>query len=59
MADVLSVRFVPGSSTQFRISFRDEKKDIANVDYEAESPRDCAEIVAKINYILSERESMR
>eukprot|EP00949_MAST-11_sp_MAST-11-sp1_P001024 g1024.t1 len=51
MADVINVRYVPGSATQFRISFRDEKKDMVTLDYEAETPRDCAEIVAKIRYI--------
>lgn len=40
----------------FRITYDDEG-EVSDIEYFCESARDCAEIVAKLNYLISKREA--
>ena len=50
--DIVDVRFLPSNVMSFRITFKEGSgDDTLSIDYEAQSARDAAEIVAKILYI--------
>ena len=49
--DILDIEFIPGSSAGIVITYKEGDSGTTKIDYEAETPRDAAEIVAKITYI--------
>lgn len=56
ISTVRKVGLLPEDHRAFRITYEDEG-EINDIEYFCDSVRDCAEIVAKINYLIAKRES--
>ncbi len=52
MSSVASCSLIKGKPRMFQITFKDDGKDAANREYEAETKMEAAEIVAKINFLM-------
>jgi hypothetical protein len=50
ISDLIDVKLVPGQPKCFEMLFRDQA-EVVTVSYQALSDYDCAEIVARLNYI--------
>jgi hypothetical protein len=55
ISTIRKVEMVENDSIAFRITFVDERETY-DVEYTCDNPRACAEIVAKLNYLLAVRE---
>ena len=54
ISTIRKVDFVDINNRTFKITFIDER-EIYDIEYTCDTARDCAEIVAKLNYLLSKR----
>jgi hypothetical protein len=48
--DVVDIKFLPSNPAAFRITYKEGEEKVS-LDYEAQTSKDAAEIVAKIQYI--------
>jgi hypothetical protein len=55
ISTIRKVEMVENDNIAFRITFVDERETY-DVEYTCDNPRACAEIVAKLNYLLAVRE---
>ena len=49
--DILNISFISNNPAAFRMTYKEGLEDKVTLDYEAQTARDAAEIVAKIQYI--------
>jgi hypothetical protein len=55
ITNILEIEYVDGTSTNFRLKHA-EGDSTQTLEYEAETPHDCVEIVSKLKYILKRNE---
>ncbi len=55
---IQNIDIIEGDSKTFRITWLDDK-DVYNIEYTCDTVRECAEIVAKVKFILSRMRTAR
>jgi hypothetical protein len=57
LSTVKKIEYVDGDNKSFRILWSEEGRDPYEIEYHCKSSRECAEIVSKITYLLSNRDA--
>lgn len=56
LSSVLRIEYVSNSDRAFKILYAEDGREPFEIEYQCTTPRNCAEIVSKINYLLAGRE---